>query len=64
MFLPVSPMSFLEATIPGKIRDYYIHGENLQKPAFSREFPFLTSKKKLAVSLLLQQTVPISHLKI
>ena len=53
-FLPVSPMSFLAATIPGKIRPYCIHGENLQRPAFSREFTFLTSKKKLAESLPLQ----------
>lgn len=64
MFLPVSPMSFLAGTVPGKIRDYCIHGENLQKRAFSREFTFLTSRKKLAESLLLQETVPISHLKI
>ena len=54
MCLPVNPKSFLAATISGKIRDYCIHRENLQKPAFSREFTFLTSKKKLAVSPLLQ----------
>lgn len=64
MFLPASPMSFLAAIVPGKIRDYCIQGENLQKPVFSREFTFLTSKKKLAESLLFQLTVPISCLKI
>lgn len=63
MFLPASPMSFLAAIVPGKIRGYCIQGENLQKPAFSREFTFLTSKTKLAERLLLQLTVPISCLK-
>lgn len=64
MFLPVSPTSFLAATVPGKIRDYCIHRENIQKATFSRAFTFLTFKKKLAESLLLQETVPIPHLKI
>lgn len=47
-FQSVSPMSCL-AIMSGKIRDYCIHRENLQKQAFSREFSSLTSKKSFQV---------------
>lgn len=31
MFLPVSPMSFLAVTVPGKIKDYWIYGKTYKR---------------------------------